>query len=124
MTVTTTLEPKGKLDTAAAAVVNGPEDGPAGWHAVDWRAAMAPLAGFQLLPDQGADDLAAHQRLVGVTFDAGAAVDDFVLLELGYHCRAPCVMTRVPRPAGPARRTDRAARRKAGRGNCLVARTG
>jgi RNA-directed DNA polymerase len=29
----------GKLDAAAAAVVNGPEDGPSGWHAVDWRAA-------------------------------------------------------------------------------------
>ena len=39
MTVTTTLEPKGKLDTAAAAVVNGPEDESSGWHAVDWRAA-------------------------------------------------------------------------------------
>jgi len=37
--MTTTLEPKGKLDTAAAAVVNGPEDEPSGWHAVDWRVA-------------------------------------------------------------------------------------
>jgi RNA-directed DNA polymerase len=33
------LEPKGKLDAAAAVVVNGPEDEPSGWHAVDWRAA-------------------------------------------------------------------------------------
>jgi RNA-directed DNA polymerase len=51
MTMTRTLEPKGKLDartaragTAQAAppgvvVVNGPEDEPSGWHAVDWRAA-------------------------------------------------------------------------------------
>ena len=37
--MTTTLEPKDKLDATAAAVVNGPEDEPAGWHAVDWRAA-------------------------------------------------------------------------------------
>ena len=29
----------GKLDAAAAAVVNGPEDELSGWHAVDWRAA-------------------------------------------------------------------------------------
>jgi RNA-directed DNA polymerase len=35
--VTTTLEPKGKL--GATKVVNGPEDGPCGWDAVDWRAA-------------------------------------------------------------------------------------
>src|SRR5450759_5850880 len=42
-----TPEPKGKLDTmatkqaamsAAVAVVNGPEDEPLDWHAVDWRA--------------------------------------------------------------------------------------
>ena len=32
-----TLEPKGKLD--ATSVVNGPEDGLAGWDAVSWRAA-------------------------------------------------------------------------------------
>ena len=37
--MTRTLEPKGKLDAAAVAVVNGPEDEPSGWHAVDWRAA-------------------------------------------------------------------------------------
>ena len=37
MTVTRTLEPKGKLDAAIAA--NGPEDGLAGWGAVDWRTA-------------------------------------------------------------------------------------
>src|SRR5262249_41993645 len=37
MTVTRTLEPRGKLDAATAA--NGPEDGPAGWGAVDWRTA-------------------------------------------------------------------------------------
>ena len=29
----------GKLDAAAAAVVNGPEDVLCDWHAVDWRAA-------------------------------------------------------------------------------------
>ena len=47
-----TPEPKGKLDTmatqttggaqatmAVVAVVNGPEDEPLDWHAVDWRAA-------------------------------------------------------------------------------------
>src|SRR5262245_52284721 len=51
MTVTTALEPKGKLDATTAradaaqaappgaVVVNGPEDEPSGWHAVDWRAA-------------------------------------------------------------------------------------
>src|ERR1700735_1330531 len=39
MTVTTTLEPKGKLGAAADAVVNGPEDGPCRWESVDWRAA-------------------------------------------------------------------------------------
>jgi RNA-directed DNA polymerase len=39
MTVTRTLEPKGKLDATAAAVVNGPEDEPSGWHEVDWRVA-------------------------------------------------------------------------------------
>jgi RNA-directed DNA polymerase len=39
MTVTTTLEPKGKLDTAATAAVNGPEGESSGWHVVDWRAA-------------------------------------------------------------------------------------
>jgi RNA-directed DNA polymerase len=50
-TLTTTPEPKGKLDTmathttvgaqatmAVVAVVNGPEDEPLDWHAVDWRA--------------------------------------------------------------------------------------
>jgi RNA-directed DNA polymerase len=37
MTVTRTLEPKGKLDAAIAA--NGPKDGLAGWGAVDWRTA-------------------------------------------------------------------------------------
>jgi RNA-directed DNA polymerase len=49
--MTRTLEPKGKLDARTvragaaqaaapgAAVVNGPEDEPSGWHAVDWRAA-------------------------------------------------------------------------------------
>ena len=37
--MTRTLEPKGTLDAAAAAVVNGPEGGTPGWHAVDWRAA-------------------------------------------------------------------------------------
>ena len=46
-TLTTTPEPKGKLDTmttqqtamsAAAAMVNGPEDGPLDWHAINWRA--------------------------------------------------------------------------------------
>jgi RNA-directed DNA polymerase len=37
--MTRTLEPKDKLDAAAAAVVNGPEDEPPGWHVVDWRAA-------------------------------------------------------------------------------------
>jgi RNA-directed DNA polymerase len=39
MTMARALEPKGKLDAAAAVVVNGPEDEPAGWHEVDWRAA-------------------------------------------------------------------------------------
>ena len=43
----TTPEPKGKLDTmatkqaamsAVVAVVNGPEDEPLDWHAIDWRA--------------------------------------------------------------------------------------
>ena len=51
-TLTTKSEPKGKLDTMATqttggaqatmsvvAVVNGPEDEPLDWHAVDWRAA-------------------------------------------------------------------------------------
>ena len=38
-TMTKALEPKDKLDARAAAVVNGPEDGPSGWHEVDWRAA-------------------------------------------------------------------------------------
>ena len=37
--MTRTLEPKDKLDAAAAAVVNGPEDESPGWHEVDWRAA-------------------------------------------------------------------------------------
>jgi RNA-directed DNA polymerase len=49
--MTVALEPKGKLDArtaragvahaapVAAAVVNGPEDDPSGWHAVDWHAA-------------------------------------------------------------------------------------
>ena len=46
-TLRTTPEPKGKLDTmatqqagmsTAVAVVNGPEDEPLDWHAVDWRA--------------------------------------------------------------------------------------
>jgi len=46
-TLRTTPEPKGKLDTMAAqpaamsavvAVVNGPEDEPLDWHAIDWRA--------------------------------------------------------------------------------------
>ena len=37
--MTKALEPKDKLDARAAAVVNGPEDGPSGWHEVDWRAA-------------------------------------------------------------------------------------
>ena len=49
--MTRTLEPKGKLDARTAqagaaqaaplgaVVVNGPEDEPSGWHAVDWRAA-------------------------------------------------------------------------------------
>jgi RNA-directed DNA polymerase len=39
MTVTKTQEPMGKLDAAAAAVVNGPEGELCGWDAVDWRAA-------------------------------------------------------------------------------------
>ena len=52
MTMTMTMEPKGKLDTmtaqaartakavaAAAGVVNGPEGKVPGWDAVDWRAA-------------------------------------------------------------------------------------
>jgi hypothetical protein len=47
-TLTTKSEPKGKLDTmamqsaamlAADDVVNGPEDEPLDWHAIDWRAA-------------------------------------------------------------------------------------
>ena len=51
-TLTTTPEPKGKLDTMATqttdgaqatmadvGVVNGPEDESLDWHAVDWRAA-------------------------------------------------------------------------------------
>jgi RNA-directed DNA polymerase len=37
MTMTKTLEPKGKLD--ATSVVNGPEDGLPGWHEVQWCAA-------------------------------------------------------------------------------------
>jgi hypothetical protein len=46
-TLTARSEPKGKLDTmatqpatmlAADAVVNGPEDEPLDWHAIDWRA--------------------------------------------------------------------------------------
>ena len=46
-TLRTTPEPKGKLDTmatnqaamsAVVAVVNGPEDEPLDWHAIDWRA--------------------------------------------------------------------------------------
>src|ERR1700728_1305096 len=41
MTVTTTLEPKGKLGAAADAVVNGPEDGPCRWESVDWLSAEA-----------------------------------------------------------------------------------
>ena len=41
MTVTTTLEPKGKLGPAADAVVNGPEDGPCRWESVDWLSAEA-----------------------------------------------------------------------------------
>ncbi len=32
------LEPKGKLDATALAVVSGPEDLIPGWHQVDWRA--------------------------------------------------------------------------------------
>src|SRR5262245_18059076 len=32
--MTTTLEPKGKLD--ATSVVNGPEDGPCSWESVSW----------------------------------------------------------------------------------------
>src|SRR5260370_22138312 len=47
--MTVALEPKGKLDArtaragaahaapVAAAVVNGPEDDPSGWHGVDWH---------------------------------------------------------------------------------------
>jgi hypothetical protein len=51
-TLTTKSEPKGKLDTMATqttdgaqatladvGVVNGPEDDPLDWHAIDWRAA-------------------------------------------------------------------------------------
>ena len=30
-------EPEDKLDATAAVVVNGPEDAPLDWHAVDWR---------------------------------------------------------------------------------------
>ena len=30
-------EPEDKLDTATVVVVNGPEDAPVDWHAVDWR---------------------------------------------------------------------------------------
>jgi hypothetical protein len=64
--MTMTLEPKGKLDAevaqaanaaqaalVAAAVVNGPEDGPPDWHAVQWHAAaLASLMAQaeQLLP--------------------------------------------------------------------------
>jgi RNA-directed DNA polymerase len=36
--MTTTLEPKGKLDAAPDGVVNGPEDGQFDWDVVDWRA--------------------------------------------------------------------------------------
>ena len=36
--MTRTPEPKGKLD-ATQRLVNGPEDEPPGWDAVDWRAA-------------------------------------------------------------------------------------
>jgi RNA-directed DNA polymerase len=34
--VASALEPKGKLDAAAAAAVNGPEGGAPGWDQVDW----------------------------------------------------------------------------------------
>jgi RNA-directed DNA polymerase len=37
MTMTTTLEPKGKLDAASA--VNGPEGAPCGWESVSWLSA-------------------------------------------------------------------------------------
>jgi len=37
MTVTTTLEPKGKL--GATSVVNGPEDEPLSWESVSWLSA-------------------------------------------------------------------------------------
>jgi RNA-directed DNA polymerase len=36
MTVTTTLEPKGKLDAPAAAAANGPEGESCGWDSVGW----------------------------------------------------------------------------------------
>ena len=30
-------EPEDKLDATATVVVNGPEDAPFDWHAIDWR---------------------------------------------------------------------------------------
>jgi RNA-directed DNA polymerase len=35
--VTEVPEPKDKLDAAMTVVVNGPEDAPFDWHAIDWR---------------------------------------------------------------------------------------
>ena len=39
VTMTTALEPRGTLDAAALAVVNGPEDSLTGWDQVTWAAA-------------------------------------------------------------------------------------
>ena len=37
--MTTTLEPKDKLDAATIVAANGPEGDTLDWHAVDWRVA-------------------------------------------------------------------------------------
>jgi hypothetical protein len=55
---------------------------------VEWQqrccwATNVPISALGPLPDQGADDFAARQRLVVGAFDVGAAVDHLVLLEAG-----------------------------------------
>ena len=64
----------GKLDAAAAAVVNGPEDVLCDWHAVDWRAAEENVRRLRqrIFAASQAGDLKKVRNLQKLTAPRGA----------------------------------------------------
>ena len=61
-------EPEDKLDAATNVVVNGPEDAPFDWHAIDWRRVEDDVRRLRqrIFTASKAGDLPRVRRLVAV----------------------------------------------------------